>query len=375
MTAIIGIEGSSILKQRTGIGHYTYQLLKNLCELDHQTQYRVFTNSLKDRLREPLFRDAPNFEIHHSSIPGKLLLELWRYFSFPRIERLIGPVDLFHGTNNNPIPQGHGKKLLNIYDLYFMHHPERTDRYGGRYFASVLPQRIQTWDHIISISEAMKQEIMSVLAIAADRISIVPCGLDPWFLDRSAPEDYVLSLPRNFILAVGTLEPRKNYPRIIEAFHEFRKSNSGDYYLVIAGIDGMASDAVQQKIDQLDVRDRILKMGYLGMQQLRECYQRASLFIMISEYEGFGIPVLEAMASRTPVIASNCTSFPEVVGDAGILVDPSSLDEIVAAMKSMVEQEELRHSMVERGTKNISRFTWKQTAEKTLAVYQKMLNL
>lgn len=374
MKRVIGIEASSILNNRTGIGNYNYNLLQNILALDRKNQYVIFTNSFKHKFNETLFKNAPNVNHVHSIIPGKLLLKLWQHLRFPPIESFTGNIDLFHSTNNNPIPQKIGTKLITIYDLYFMLHPEQTAPYGGQLFYSLLPKFIHDWDHIITISEAMKREINSIFSVPDEKISVIPCGLNPFFLENDLlDENENINLPENFILSVGTLEPRKNYITLIKAFKILEKMGIKDLHLVIAGMNGFKSNEIIQTIQKENLNDKIILTGYLTDKQLRQCYYKAKLFVMTSEYEGFGIPVLEAMATKTPVVASNCTSFPEIVGDAGLLVEPKNTEEISTAIATLLENPELKKSLISKGLKKVSEYTWKKSALKTLNIYEKLL--
>lgn len=330
---------------------------------------------MKDRLVDAPFAGAMNFRHIHSAIPGKVMLEMWRYLKWPPVETLIGEVDLFHSTNNNPVPQRRGIRLTTIYDLYFIRFPERTDRYGGQYFASVLPERVHQCHHVITISEAMKRELIALLDVPEAKISVIHCGLDPFYLGTCNEDELsLMELPEKFLFAAGTLEPRKNYPRLIEAFSRFSAMNGNeDYYLVIAGIDGCGSEQVYRAIDKFALSDRVLLPGYLTLEQLRCCYRRSAAFAMVSEYEGFGIPVLEAMACETPVVASTTSSFPEVVGDAGLLVDPLDVEAIAESLDMLIHDDALAANLIERGKQQITGFTWDDTASKTVGLYNSLL--
>src|SRR2546425_145083 len=233
---------------------------------------------------------------------------------------------------------------------------------------------------VIADSNASKGEIVGWLRVPPERITVVPLGVDPVFRPL-APEDPWAAnfrrrheLPRDFVLAVGSIEPRKNLPRVLEALRRVRGQPGGPTpTLVHAGPEGWHPEEVAGAVQQLGLADAVRFLGYVPVEDLRALYSLARVFVYPSLWEGFGMPVLEAMACGCPVVTSNVSSMPEVAGEAAVLVDPTSVEDIARGLAAVWNDDGLRCGLVALGLARARQFTWPRAARETIAVYDAAL--
>lgn len=249
------------------------------------------------------------------------------------------------------------------------------DLKGRLYFRCVGQWAAQSSRLIVTVSESAKRDIVRSVGVPERKVRVVHEGIDDTFkvvsdlqLLRSVRTQY--RLPDRFILAVGTLEPRKNLPALIQAYRTIRRSSSTQLGLVIAGRTGWKATTLQQEADG----DDVTFTGFVPQQHLVALYNLAEMFVLPSLYEGFGFPPLEAMACGCPVIVSNRGSLPEVVGDAAILIDPEREESIAAAIRMLEGNHSLRVSLIGRGFERIKSFSWKSTAKHTEALYKQVVS-
>lgn len=261
-----------------------------------------------------------------------------------------------------------GKKVVTAHDLIGRLFPENFSFSAKLYWDKILPYSFTRADHVIAPSENTKEDLMKLLNIPEKNISVIYEGAGAHFkqMDKQEAKDKIknkFNINKNFILAVSTIEPRKNYKRLIEAFNKLEDKNIN---LVIVGKKAWGDD--------LEFNDRIIHIDYVETEDLAALYNACSLFTMVSLYEGFGLPVLEAMACGAPVLTSNTSSLPEVAGKAGELTDPKSVSEISAKMKMIMEEENLQKEMSEKSLERAKKFSWTKTAEETLKVFENVLH-
>lgn len=366
------IDASTIEQSMSGIGWYAYSLIKELMALNEvQLGLSVILNSGT-----------------HSNI-DKMPIDLKRVAYVNRFRRLL-PVepsclrafdaDLYHETNYVPLPYK-GKAIVTICDMSYRLHPHHHPWHRPLYLR-LFQNRMTRADRIITISHNSKQEIMDILKIPEERISVTYLGAAERFRPVEVQEEKqkVLraryGLPEQYILYVGTIEPRKNLERLVKAFYQFHNENPvSNIKLVLAGGLGWKYEGIFEQIKRLHLADRIICTGYVDEQDLPNLYNLALLFVYPSIYEGFGLPPLEAMSCGVPVISSNTSSIPEVVGDAGILVDPYSVNDLAKAMTMVVESSTLRETMASQGLQQASRFSWHQCALDTLKAYENCIRV
>jgi glycosyltransferase involved in cell wall biosynthesis len=232
-------------------------------------------------------------------------------------------------------------------------------------------------DSIIAVSENTKKDVIKFYGIVPDKVKVIHLGVDSNFSPiKNENDDSVLrryNLKPGYILNVGTLEPRKNIVRLLEAYRLIAADLSYAPQLVIAGGKGWLSEDINKYIDSSGLKAKVVLTGYVPETDLPSLYRGAAVFAYPSLYEGFGLPPLEAMASGVPVVSSNISSIPEVVGKAGLLVDPCRIDEIARAVIMALEDDGLRDRMINDGLKRSGQFSWENTAKKTVDLYEEVL--
>lgn len=356
--------------RRAGVSRYTEALLTHLGAIDHENHYRVYTTR---GLGGAALGLPPNFRVSPSALPtiNPRVRIPWEQLWAPALLRATG-ADVYHGVLNVvpllcPVPS-----VVTIHDLSPFLFPatfRRVNRVYTRWAIRVAARRAT---RILAVSEATKRDIVRWLLVPPERVVVTHNACDP---DFQPPDPQRLEafrrrtgLPERFILFVGTLEPRKNLPTLLDAYA--RIAAATDAPLVIGGSKGWLYDAIFARVEALGLGDRVRFTGYLSDADLPLWYAAATVFVLPSLYEGFGIPLLEAMATGTPVVASSSSSLPEIVGDAGLIVPPTDAEALGAALLRLLGDAELRAELRERGFRQASRFSWEETARRTLAVYQ-----
>jgi len=264
--------------------------------------------------------------------------------------------------------------VVTIHDLSFLRCP-RLFRPANRLYLSILTRAsVRRARRIIAVSSHAAEETSQLLGVEKTKIDIVHHGVDPEF--RPLPADRVAAfrerkkLPERFVLYVGTLEPRKNLVRLIEAFARLREPA---LQLVLAGGRGWYDEEVLARVEKLGLQERVIIPGYVPGEELPLWYNSATIFAYLSLYEGFGMPILEAQGCGTPVLASDRSSLPEAAGDGALLVDPYDVAAIAAGLHRLLHDRTLRETLRQRGLNHAARFTWQRTAAKTAAVYRRAL--
>ncbi|MDQ1335392.1 MAG: hypothetical protein QG552_2342 [Thermodesulfobacteriota bacterium] len=289
-----------------------------------------------------------------------------------RIRRLIRrkPFTLYHETAFTPAAVRKVPQVFTIHDLSLtkfkeMHPKERV------WFANIfLNQRMRYVKHIITVSEFIKSQICDEMHVHPDRITAIPEAPDPLFFKRKKGKTTgalkAAGVPTDYILFVGTLEPRKNLPFLLKA----ATVSKSDIRIVLVGWKGWGDHSWLKMLEDRRLVNRIITMGYVDEESLACLYSSALALVFPSLYEGFGLPVIEAMACGCPVICSNAASLPEVAGDAALLIDPHNVDELAGAIDRVVDDSALRNDLIRKGTERASQFSWKRTAKETLAVFR-----
>ncbi len=368
----IGIDIRSLAAgRRTGVEEYTIGLLQELFRIGSEHTYVLFFNAWGRG--EPDLSWAqrfPHVTIKRFRIPNKLLnLCLW-YLKRPRLDRLIGGVDVFFMPNLNFAALSREVKLIvTAHDLSFEFFPEMFAwRQRLWHFAVNFRSLLRRADAVIAVSASTKDDLVTRYGIAASKIHVILSGIDARFAPADRNDVSLLAvqekyqLPYKFILYLGTIEPRKNLGALLSAFEAFQREAVGEemsrYELVLAGRPGWKYEELFQAIDQSPVRDKIRLIGFVEDRDKPALYNLASVFVYPSFYEGFGFPPLEALACGVPVIASDSASLPEVVGEAGVLIDPYRPDEILQAFRGILGDKSYQMKLRERALARRSDFTW-----------------
>jgi alpha-1,3-rhamnosyl/mannosyltransferase len=287
-------------------------------------------------------------------------------------------VQLFHATDHH-IPRITGvPTVATVMDVIPMLHPEWIKNDLRSLKSWLFNTAVRKADHIITISEHSKQDMVEHLGMAPERISVTPLGVDPIYFERIEDSQRAAVLDKHgikpgFFLFVGTLQPRKNLPRILKAFEQLSPELRKAHPLIIVGRDGWNNEELLPQLQALEARGEGRWLSYLPQSEVMALLQSAEALMFPSLYEGFGLPVIEAFAAQCPVIASNSTSLPEVTGDASWPVDPYDVDSISAAMLDLLANRELRASKIQLGLARARHYTWHECARQTLDVYRKVL--
>ncbi|MBP7060978.1 MAG: glycosyltransferase family 4 protein [Candidatus Moranbacteria bacterium] len=370
--------------KRTGVQEYTLALLEALFERDTENEYILFFNAWHQKpLDIPFLKRFPRVTLKTFHIPNKLLnLSLW-YFAWPKLDRLIGGVDIFFLPNLNFAAVSRRAKLVvTAHDLSFELFPE-TFSWKQRLWHYLVNFRGLVWraDHVIAVSRSTRDDVQGAYRIAENRITSILSGIEPRFhrMDRNesvltqVKERY--RLPYRFILFLGTFEPRKNIVSLLRAYEALQASGDGQgkkYDLVLAGTPGWECAEVFQAYEQSPYKERIHFPGFINDGDKVALYNLASVFVYPSLYEGFGFPPLESMACGTPVIVSHAAALPEVVGEAGILIDPYQPEELFRALSALLERPEWQSSLSLLGVERAKKFSWNAAAEATVAVFRSL---
>lgn len=358
-----------------GIGIYTQALWYGLNALSRKGEVRInpyaFGRQLPAMPCGTPQSLASDFRIH-SVLSNVLRLPLKQSAEIAR------NVQLFHATDHH-IPLVRGvPTVATIMDVIPLLHPEWIKKDLKRLKSWLFANSIRRVEHIITISEYSKQDMVEHLGITAERISVTPLGVDPVYFRRipDNEREQVLSkhgLQPGFFLFVGTLQPRKNLPRVLDAFEQLPAALRKAHPLIIVGRDGWNNGDLLPRLEALQHRGEGRWMSYLPQQDVLALLQSAGALVFASLYEGFGLPAIEAFAAQCPLIASNTTSLPEVTGDAAWPVDPHNVDSISAAMRAVLEQPQERERKVQLGLERARQFSWDACAQQTLDVYRKVL--
>jgi len=374
----IGIDYTSAATQGAGIGRYTRELMRALLALPSNNRYSFFYAS-RNHIDTSNFQ-PPTSNLRRLPFHDKWLMRVWHRLRVPLpVELVVGKVDLFHSPDFTLPPTLSGvPTLLTVHDLSFIRDPDSAWPSLRAFLKKAVPRSVKRATHVLADSQATKNDLVELFGTPAAKITVLYSGVDARFtpvrdqaeIDRGCAKYQV---PRPFILSVGTLQPRKNYGRLIEAVAQFAPILP--HHLVITGGEGWLYETIFEQVKRLGLEDRVHFPGFVDDADLPALYSAADLFALVSLYEGFGLPLLEAMACGTPVIGSNVSSLPEVIGDVGLQVDPRNVDDIAHALRQMIDQPELRERSIGLGLERAKMFTWDKAARELLGIYDQVASL
>lgn len=371
----LAIDYTPAYHQRAGIGRLVRELVSALARLDRETPYRLFLAGTASFGLPSEF--GANFSLSTTRISPNWLARLWHRAHIPlSVTTFCGPISLYHATDFvlPPLPH-HTPSLLTVHDLSFVRVPEAASPRLRAYLNAVVPRSVRRATFVIADSSATKEDLVHFYGLDPDRVSVLLSGIDSQTFSPGPVESALLErygLNRPYILSVGTVQPRKNYSRLVLALSRLRQRGY-DLLLAIAGSRGWLNDELYTTLRQSGMADFVKILGFVPESHLPNLYRGAVALALPSLYEGFGFPVLEAMACGTPVVTSNTSSLPEVAGDAALLVDPLNLDEIIDAIQRILDHSDLRQSLVTRGYAQARGFTWDESARQLYNLYSKIL--
>lgn len=374
---IIGIDGSLALSKPTGIGRYIINLVRNLAEVDDQNSYRLFYHYSRRIPKGSFYRPATgNFQTVRVRIPGKILNWWCSRFGFPRIEHFLGEVEIFHFTSvYSPWRTKKAKTVLTLHDVLPFKHPQFRPKRRSDFLRECYLKAIPTADAICVDSEDAKADLLEIFRVPESKVKVIYLGVEERFKKAAPVEPDKLresNIDFPYILNVGVIEPRKNLAGLVEAFCLLKESKKIPHHLVVAGGEGCFYREVISQIDKSKYREQIHLLGYTPDEELPALYAAADVFVYPSFYEGFGLPVAEAMACGTPVVTSNSTSLPEVASGAAHLVDPANSEEIAWGIEKILFDTAYARTLSEKGKERAKSFDWRKTAIETLKVYQEL---
>lgn len=363
----IGIDARLVAYRTGGISTYTRQLISALEALAPQHNVTVFQSH---RAKSPLAHHFHEVRLwtppHHRLERVALSAELARF-----------NLDVYHATDFIPPIRGGKRHVITVHDLTFLHYPEHKDRAAQRYYNDQIQTAVDTADHILAVSQATKADLIHELNVPAEKITVQPHGVDDRFcvLPQAQVTAQIknLGIPQNAVLHVGTLEPRKNIPTLLDAYIALPDELRTKHPLLLVGRYGWLFEDTRHRIESLQ------KQGYnivvrqdVDDSTLPLVYNSACVLVVPSFYEGFGMPVLEAMACGIPVITANNSALPEVAGDVGMVFNAQSPSALTVVLQNALTDAEWRTQAQQRGINHAAMFTWARSAQIALSVYESL---
>ena len=401
----IGIDIRTLMDARySGVSEYSFSLIKEVLWLDTVNEYRLFYNCFGDCPNIPNLA-SDKVKIVKYNYPNKVLnYLLFKFFNWPKIDKELG-VEIFFMphinfiglTPHTPLLKGEIRNIITVHDLSFLRYPEFFSWRKNFWHRMInVKKLIRRADIVVAVSENTKRDIVELCCVSPDKVKVIYSGIgeeyrrmtndQPGIIpptpfikgETNADEQKLLKvknkykLPDDFILYLGTIEPRKNVEGIIRAYNEVRrkKLEFRNVKLVIAGGRGWKSQKIYQEWERSEFIDDIKFLDYVDGEDKVYLYNLAGVFVYPSFYEGFGFPPLEAMACGLPVIASYASSLPEVVGEAALMVDPYNINDIARALTEILSDENIKNKLVARGLEQAKKFSWEKTAKEYLEIFK-----
>jgi glycosyltransferase involved in cell wall biosynthesis len=359
-TVRILIDYRPALRERTGVGEYAHELAAALAsQLSIRDTLTLFSSSWKDRLSPGVI---PGIPVVDARVPVSLLNFSWHRLEWPVAETFAGDVDVTHSMHPLLMPARNAARVVTVHDLYFLENPERTAAEIRRDYPVLAAEHARRADGVITVSEYTAGKITSTLAVSRDVITLCPPGSPSWKpIDR-----YASAGP---ILFMGTIEPRKNVETLLRAYARLVSRIPEAPALKLAGKIATACEGILDQIRRPPLAGRVDHVGYVSGGAREDLYREASMLVMPSLDEGFGLPALEAMTIGLPVVVSNRGALPEVVGNAGVLVDPEDPDGLAVAMERVLRDPEQARRQGAAGIDRAKRFSWRGSASRLIEAY------
>jgi glycosyltransferase involved in cell wall biosynthesis len=366
-----GLDVRPSLSRPTGVGTYVLGLLDRLPRLAPDDRFTYFSASVKERY--PAGNWPANVHLVDRRLPVKALNLSWSRLGWPPLDRLVGAtLDLVHSPNPLLVPARRGKRIVTLHDLFFLKHPEMVGGEVRRDFVALVRSHVRQADGVLCVSEYTASEARRLLEVPAEKIAVTPHGVDPIFLEEPEPIDVDerlrrLGLPHGGILYLGSDEKRKNLVTLVMAYLALARRRPGVPPRVLAGPGSQWAQGGSR------IGPQIRATGYLEREDVRALMSASSMLVLPSLEEGFGLPVVEAMAAGLPVICSAGSALSEVAGDAALLVEPRDANALAHSIERLLDDATLALDLRARGRERCRVFDWDRTAAHTLAFYRKVL--
>jgi glycosyltransferase involved in cell wall biosynthesis len=367
----IAFDATSIPRLMAGAGVYTDNLVRALARVDAENEYVVFART---GTFDGVARERPSFRVARVGARSRATRLVWEQLVMP-VQLRSQAVDVLHSPHHTtPLLVAGCRRVVTFHDLTFFILPERYPRSRLLYFRSISWAAAKAADMLVCPSRAVRDDIVRILRAPPEKVRPIAEAAAPSFgvIDDRAVIDrlrHKYVLPDRFILSVGSLEPGKNRTTLLQAFAQLRRRGLA-HKLVVTGQRAWRCGNDFRLADELGLKGEVIFTGYVAPGEMPALYNAADLFVFPSLYEGFGLPVLEAMACGVPVVASNVSSIPEVAGDAALLTDPRDAEAICDAMEHILKDGDLRSDLRRRGLERAATFSWEKAARETVAVYE-----
>ncbi len=375
------LDAGPAVHQSAGLSRYATRLTEHLWREQRQrVELTLFYNAHSGHALPTTLRTIPTRTVNQGQYRWRLGALASQQFGIPNYAKAILPPEngaiLYHATEHL-LPRLPCPTVLTVHDLIFERYPEHHTATNRAFLKRAMPAFVRAATHIIAVSEQTKRDLMELYATPAEKITVVYEGIDAGF-SPAGPDAVervrdIYSPERPYLLMVGTLEPRKNHLTAVRALARL-KAAGRPHRLLIAGGQGWLFDEIRRQIDSLGLQDDVRFTGYVPDVELPALYSGAACLLLPSLYEGFGFPVLEAMACGTPVVCANVSSLPEIAGDAALLVPPRDDEALAAAVARVLADPELAANLVRAGLEQAGRFSWSRCARQTVAVYEGVLH-
>ncbi|MGD8792059.1 MAG: glycosyltransferase family 1 protein [Anaerolineae bacterium] len=370
----IYIDVSSAVHAKAGIGRYAGSLARALVARG-SGRFALFYNRTRGVQLPEGLASLPARTVPAGYKPWRMAVWLGQLASIS-FRRLVPGAELFHATEHLLPPLGDLPTVLTVHDMIFKLFPEHQKPLNYWYLNATMPLYCRRAGAIITVSEASKRDIVEQYGLPPDKVTVIYEAAAPEF--RPSPPDLLdearrrYGLPAEYLIHVSTIEPRKNLTRLVEALQRLRDGGLA-VPLVVVGGKGWLYDDFFRRLETLEIRDSVIFPGYVPGPDLPLLYGAARAAVMSSVYEGFGLPVLEAMACGTPVVSSETSALPELGGEAARYFDPHDVEAMAEAIRAIWIDDGLRAEMRRRGIKQAARFSWQRAASETMAVYRSLL--
>ena len=372
----IAVDAQTLLEQSAGITYYTKGLIEAVLKQDQTNYYDLLLWRLFPKKPLRMFGEGRNFSYRYQRFfPYKGFYKLYKWGIPIPLETFFGSHDLYFFPNFVAYPHLKGKSVVVVHDLTFEKVPQYVDRRNVDFLKKFVPPSVAKADHVVVNCEFTKNELIDAYRVPAERVTVAYPGVDPGvFYPRSEKEKEEVKkkygIAKPFILYLGTLEPRKNVPAVLKAYASL--PNRRDFNLVLAGKKGWLYEEIFRTVGDLGLEEDVIFTGYVPEEDRPKLLSAAEVFVYPSFFEGFGMPVVEAQACGTPVIASNTTSLPEAVGDGGVLVDPKNISQLAEALEEVLSSGSLREKLVKKGLANARRFSWEASAAEVIKIFRSL---